>query len=417
MTRCWNCGLPDVAERCPRCGAPQDRPGRGGAPPPAQPTPPPGASRPPPGFIVNGAEVDLRPTGPQSGPLYPPGGQSGPLRPAPGRQSGPLYPPGSQSGPLRPPPGNQSGPPPASGYPPRGPNAFLRPGSGALPPGPPDEEPLPPEYRRNGPPPWPEARQGSRPLPPRQAPREWPGEEPDEPPNAPPTMRGGSRSLQRGAPPGWEDEDMPELPDEPPLERRRSDPRLRDESYDPARAPSKSTRAATTLWDEEERWGATDPEPLSLSAATSAVLGGAAGGLLGGVVWLVAAVLTGFSLPYLTVLVGFTAGLGARFALVQTRPWMLGLFGALGAAVAYLVAQYGLIDYALAQHMAQLGQFTSWFPLSPLHFPQVYLDYVIGVADDVNTPLGRASTHPLEPLLMLVCMAVCWALLLRRKQA
>jgi len=299
----------------------------------------------------------------------------------------------------------------------RGPNAFTRPGSGALPPGAPDEERLPPEYRRSGPPPWSAERQSSRPLPPRQAPREWPGDAPDDPPYAPPAMRGGAGSLQRGAPPEWEDEDIPVPPGASPMAARRSDPRLRNDRRDLESAPPKAARAAAPLWDEDEPWGWSDPEPLSLSAAMSAMLGGAAGGLLGGVVWIVAAVATGFSLPYLTVLVGFTAGLGARFALVQTRPWMLGLFGALGAAVAYLVTQYGLIDYAFAQHMAELGQFTSWFPLSPLHFPQVYLDYVIGVADDVNTPLGRAGTHPLEPLLLLICMAVCWTLLLRRKQA
>jgi len=177
-------------------------------------------------------------------------------------------------------------------------------------------------------------------------------------------------------------------------------------------APQKIEQRPEPIWDESEHWGWSEPDELSLSAATNAILGGAIGGVLGGAVWVAVVVLTGLSLPYLTVVVGLLAGLGARFALVQTRPWIIGAFGALGAALAFVVTQYALFDYALIQK----GPSTGLFPLSPLHFPQVYIDYVIGVADDVNHTLGFSGQHPLDMALLLACMIVCWAVLLRRKK-
>jgi hypothetical protein len=182
------------------------------------------------------------------------------------------------------------------------------------------------------------------------------------------------------------------------------------------RAAQQSEQQAELVWDEDTPWGWVQPESLSLSAATNAFLGAAIGGVVGGAIWVVAVAVTGFSLPYLTVVVGLLAGLGARFALVQTRPRILGLFGAAGAALAYLMTQYGLLDYALAQAQIRQGLFTTWFPLSPLRFPQVYIDYVIGVSDDVTHALGLSGEHPLEFGLLLACMAVCWAMLLRRKK-
>ena len=175
------------------------------------------------------------------------------------------------------------------------------------------------------------------------------------------------------------------------------------------RAPQSFERPEPT-WDDY-RWGRTDQETLSLSGAFNALVGAAIGGMLGGVVWVGVAIATGLTLPYWAVLVGLLAGIGARFALEQTRPWSLGAFAALGAALAYVAAQYGLFDAALVRQ----GTAASWFPLSPLHFPRVYVDYVIGVADDVTTALGQSGTHPLEPVFLLVCMGVCWALVLRRK--
>jgi hypothetical protein len=180
-------------------------------------------------------------------------------------------------------------------------------------------------------------------------------------------------------------------------------------------APKTAERQFDVTWEDDYRWGSVDKEVLSLSAAINAALGGVVGGVLGGAAWMAAVVVTGLSLPYLAVLVGLLAGLGARFALEQTRPWTLGIFGALGAALAYVLTQYGLLDYALAQAMAQQGQFTGWFPLSPLHFPQVYLDYVIGVSDDVTSVLGQPGSHSLEIGFVMVCMAACWIMLLRRK--
>lgn len=177
-------------------------------------------------------------------------------------------------------------------------------------------------------------------------------------------------------------------------------------------APPKSEPRPEPVWDESEHWGWSEPDELSLSAVTNAILGGAIGGVLGGAVWVAAVVLTGFSLPYLTVVVGLLAGMGARFTLVQTRPWIIGAFGALGAGLAFVVTQYALFDYALIQR----GLSDGLFPLSPLRFPQVYIDYVVGVADDVNHTLGFSGQHPLDMALLLACMLVCWAVLLRRKK-
>ncbi len=186
IMRCWNCGLPDVGERCPRCGAPQERRGPG-MPPPAPPAPP-GEARPPSGFIVNGAPIDMRPDGPVSGPLPPrtvsspfpprPGSTSGPLPPRPGPASGPLPPrPGPTSGPLPPRPGStsgplsarlaQSGPMPvqpgrSSGPLPGGSNQQMRGPSGPMGW---DESGIPPENRRGAPPNWATGRPGAHPPP------------------------------------------------------------------------------------------------------------------------------------------------------------------------------------------------------------------------------------------------------------
>jgi hypothetical protein len=165
-------------------------------------------------------------------------------------------------------------------------------------------------------------------------------------------------------------------------------------------------------WDESDHWGWSEPDELTVSSATNAILGGAIGGVLGGALWVGAVVLTGFSLPYLTVVVGLLGGLGARMALVQTRPWIIGAFGAAGAAVAFLATQYALFDYALIRQ----GLASGLFALSPLRFPQVYIDYVTGGSDDVTQALGFTGQHPLDMGLLLVCMTACWLVLLARKK-
>jgi hypothetical protein len=165
-------------------------------------------------------------------------------------------------------------------------------------------------------------------------------------------------------------------------------------------------------WGDDYHWGWSDQETLSLSGIFNALVGAAIGGLPGAVAWVVLVAFTRLTLPYLAVLVGLMAGIGARFALEQTRPWSLGFFAALGSALAYIAAQYALFDAALVRQ----GTATGWFPLSPLHFPQVYVDYVIGVTNDVTTALGQSGTHPVEPVYLLICMGVCWALVLRRKR-
>ncbi len=178
-------------------------------------------------------------------------------------------------------------------------------------------------------------------------------------------------------------------------------------------APKQNERRAELVWDEDERWGwNTDPEELTLSSATNAVLGGAIGGVLGGALWVGVVAVTGLSLPYLAVVVGLLAGVGARFALEQTRPWSIGLFGAAGAALGFLVTQYALFDYALIHQ----GLATGLFALSPLRFPQVYIDYVTGVSDDITRSLGFTGEHPLDMGLLLLCMGLCWLVLLRRKR-
>ena len=355
MIRCWNCGLPDVAERCPRCGAPQEQ-ARRGPPPPADP---PGGFQPPPGFIVNGVMGNGRPSGPASGPLRPPPPTSGPLRP-PGHPSGPLPPMRNPSGPLHS-AGTQSGPlPPAGSYPQRGPipsepggrshpnaappgwdNAQMPPGptsrpgmplparSGPFSPSPANDERVPPEYQRGAPP----FRSGSRPIPPPQTSRGW-DDVPAEPSYRPLSGRVQSGVTQRGGPPpGWEGAP------------------LADASGAGARPGPEKQRIARQIeprpepaWDASDHWGWSEPEQLSLSSATNAILGGAIGGVLGGAAWVVAVAVTGLSMPYLAVLVGLLAGLGARIALVQTRPWIIGAFGSAGTALAFLITQYALFD-------------------------------------------------------------------------
>jgi hypothetical protein len=173
--------------------------------------------------------------------------------------------------------------------------------------------------------------------------------------------------------------------------------------FEPRREPT---------WDESETWGWSEPEELTITSMTNAILGGTIGGVLGGAIWVAAVVLTGLSMPYLTVAVGLLGGLGARMALVQTRPWIIGAFGAIGAALAFLITQYALFDYGLIHQ----GLATGLFALSPLRFPQVYLDYVTGGSDDILQSLGYSGQHPLDMGLLLACMTVCWLLLLTRKK-
>jgi hypothetical protein len=206
---------------------------------------------------------------------------------------------------------------------------------------------------------------------------------------------------------------MADQPDADSLTQKggRGDKSLRGLKREPA--PQQPEWRPETTWDDENAyWGWREPDSLSLSAMTNAVLGAAIGGVLGGAGWVVAVAVTGLDLPYLAVLVGLLAGLGARFALVQTRPWIIGAFGAVGAALAFVITQYGLFDYALIRQ----GLSASWVAISPLRFPQVYIDYVIGVSDDVTHSLGFSGGHPLDMALLLACMTVCWAVLLRRKR-
>jgi hypothetical protein len=224
-----------------------------------------------------------------------------------------------------------------------------------------------------------------------------------------PTGRDHSQPLPRGPVGHWEDEIIASRSMSRPLPgtMHNISADVREEKRQAQRAPERPE----PTWDDDYRWGWTDQEVLTLSGAINALVGAAIGGLVGAAVWVGIVVATGLTLPYLTVLVGLLAGIGARLALEQTRPWSLGLFAALGAAVAYVAAQYGLFDVALVRQ----GTATGWFALSPVHFISVYVDYIIGVADDVNTALGQSGTHPVEPVFLLICMGVCWALVLRRK--
>ncbi len=190
----------------------------------------------------------------------------------------------------------------------------------------------------------------------------------------------------------------------------------RKSGWDERRAPEEFEQRSRALWNEDALLGSDEPALLTISAALNAVLGAAVGGVFGGLIWLGVVIVTDLSPPYLTLVVGLMAGLGARFAVMQTRPWTVGLCAALGAALAFLITQYGLFDYALAAEQARQGLFSTWFPLSPLEFVRVYMAYVTGTPDGVNSTLGQSGTHPQALLEMLVCVAACWSLLLRRKR-
>src|SRR5579871_3157 len=318
-------------------------------------------------------------------------------------QSGQFRPAGFPSGPL-PSRGNPSGPlPPAGGYPPRGPAPGGRSHPNAGPPGW-DEPEMPPAPRRSA----------SMPLPSRSGPLPFEDERlPPEYQRGAPPPRSGGRPPTRPTPPpqaprGWEDAGAAPVPE---FRQQSGDFRAgnrRDEV-----APKQIERRAEPVWDDDERWSLNrDPDALTLSAMTNAILGGAIGGVLGGALWVGAVVVTGLSMPYLAVVVGLLAGVGARMALEQTRPWIIGAFGALGAALAFLVTQYALFDYGLIHQ----GLATGLFALSPLRFPQVYIDYVTGVSDDVTHSLGFSGEHPLDMGVLLACMTVCWLVLVRRKR-
>jgi hypothetical protein len=286
--------------------------------------------------------------------------------------------------------------------PPRKPSMPLPARSDSFPPFPANDERVPPEYQRGAPQFRAGGRPETRPIPPPQPPRGWDEDAPPEPPYGPPPGRARSGAIPRGGPPrGWEDEPLADLPG--------ADARPGPEKQ---RAARQVEPRPELTWDESDHWGWSEPDQLSLSAATNAILGGAIGGALGGAAWVAAVVVTGFSMPYLVVLVGLLAGLGARMALVQTRPWIIGAFGAVGAALAFLTTQYALFDYALIRQ----GLATGLFALSPLRFPQVYIDYVIGVSDDITKALGFSGQHPLDMGLLLAAMTLCWLLLLRRKK-
>jgi hypothetical protein len=170
---------------------------------------------------------------------------------------------------------------------------------------------------------------------------------------------------------------------------------------------------SSSLWEEEEK---PVELPLTLSASLNALLGAAIGGLAGGVLWIGLVVLTHQQLPYLAAVVGLLSGLGARAALYETRPLRLGIFAALGAGGAFVLTQYGLLDYALAEAQRQSNLFSTWFPLSLIEFPRVYWDYVTGLPDSVTQAMGLAGEHSLHPIGLLAAMALAWGLLLWRKR-
>ena len=191
-------------------------------------------------------------------------------------------------------------------------------------------------------------------------------------------------------------------------------------SYPPDKSarqrPQERASFSSSLWEDERHPMWDEPELLTLSGMVNALIGAAIGALFGGMVWVGVTFVTGMPLPYLTVVVGLLAGLGARFTLEQTRPWSLGIFAAIGALLGFVVAQYGLFDYALAAQQAHQGLFSTWFPLSPLQFIGVYWDYLINVADPVNSKLGQLGPHPAAFVEMLACVAMCWCLLILRKR-
>jgi hypothetical protein len=197
--------------------------------------------------------------------------------------------------------------------------------------------------------------------------------------------------------------------EEPAAKRDRRNKRRRAE-----REEQLAQMYASTLWEEEEEQSG--DEPLTLSAGLNALLGAAIGGLVGGILWIGAVVLVGQQLPYLTVLVGLLGGLGARAALYKTRPLLLGLFAAVGTAAAFVLTQYGLLDYALAQADVRNHVFTTWFPLALAEFPRVYWDYVTGLPDAMTQAMGEAGPHSLHPIGLLAAMALAWGLLVWQKR-
>jgi hypothetical protein len=244
---------------------------------------------------------------------------------------------------------------------------------------------------------------------------------PEEPPGYEPTGARGaltgrfpgrtnSGSMPQTRPPQqeWDEQELEEAPPGLPSSKQ---PQQRQ------RGPVTAERDPRALaWDDALFQGWETPPSLGVSSALNALLGAALGGLLGAVGWLAVTIVTSMTLPYLALLVGLLAGLGARLALVQTRPWSVGLFAALGTLLAFVAAQYGLFDYGLASQQAHQGLFSNWFPLSPVQFISVYWDYVIGVANEVNKQLGQtADTHPQAMLQALIAVAACWCLLIRQK--
>lgn len=200
-----------------------------------------------------------------------------------------------------------------------------------------------------------------------------------------------------------------------PQEREVVEPPYPPEKAARSRAQDRAPAASYALWDEDRpAWD--EPEFLTLSGMLNALLGATIGGLFGAMVWVGITFALARPLPYLTVVVGLLAGLGARFTLEQTRPWSLGIFAAIGALLGFVIAQYGLFDYALASEQARQGIFSSWFPLSPLQFLGVYWDYLIDVADTINSQLGQTGPHQEAFVEMIACVAVCWSLLIRRKR-
>jgi hypothetical protein len=217
---------------------------------------------------------------------------------------------------------------------------------------------------------------------------------------------------------------LEEAPEEPYQEEPYAEAPFEEE--EPGRKPSRRDKRrqaereeklaqmySPSFWEEEE---VQRDEPLTFSAGFNALLGAVIGGLAGGVLWIVLVALIGQQMPYLTVLVGLLGGLGARAALYETRPLLLGLFAALGAGAAFVLTQYGLLDYALAQAERQQQVFTTWFPLSLTEFPRVYWDYVTGLPDTLTQAMGQAGPHSLHPIGLLAAMALAWGMLLWRKR-
>ena len=127
-------------------------------------------------------------------------------------------------------------------------------------------------------------------------------------------------------------------------------------------------------------------EDLTMLALVRAMAGAAAGALLGGVLWWLIMVWTGYEIGFIAMVVGWLAGLGTALAAKPKRGITLQLVAVAAAVAGIVIGNYlsfvHLFKQAIAQHQGQAA--AAQYSVLSDHAPGLFLGSLITMIDGWN---------------------------------